>query len=749
MFSSFSTLTKALVNIFIFLPYFFSVDALIGSLLSPWKRTVSRKKMVGFSFSEWGNEISYDLVSRGVGFTIRISTLLSYLVIQILFLPISLIVLVLYTLLIFPIQSLARIFSPSELQKFEKERAEFVNTHTLDVANKNVVEKWFDTWYQRRENSKRWFELDNLFSTVPIGRDWTHGYTPTLDRYSTDLSSIAGRHEARPMTIGRETEMEEIEKILCKDKGANIIITGENGVGKTTTIESLAYRIYIGRGNPLLSFKRLVQINLEKVLSEAQDAKVRENILESLFEEAEIAGNIILVIENFDKYLSSGEGRIDLSTPIEKFTSSDKIHIIGLTTPSAYQKYIHPKEFLRSSYSVFELKEISKELALKILMDHSHRYESRYGVILPYETLFDAVEKSSFFINDIPFPEKVLQIVDDACVSTQNNLNIPKGELKIVDPSLIELIISSHTHTPTSLTEDFKAKLLGIYEKLTLGVIGQQNALRHLTDALQRSFMLLGKRQKPLATFLFLGPTGVGKTETAKILTKEFFDDPKKMIRFDMSQFQRIDDIPNLIGNIDTGEPGSLISEIREQPYGILLLDEIEKAHKDLLNIFLTLLDEGYITDAFGKRTDCKSLIVIATSNAGAIEFYSKASGRSSAESNLKDSDSVMDFLIQNKYFSPEFLNRFDGVIAFEPLSGLHAYTIAQKMISSIASEIASIHKVQVVVKEETIQSILKDKFNSVYGARNLERAISEVVENAIAQKVLSSPDASGQTIEI
>ncbi len=748
MFSSLSTLTKALTNIFIFLPYYFSVDSMVTNLFSPWKRIVSKKETRGFSFSEWGNELSFALISRGVGFALRISTLLAYLFIQMLFLPIAAFVLIIYLVAIFPIQFIIKTFSSPENQKYENEKQRFIDTHLLDIKNKEKVERWFDTWYANRAHAQRWWELDNLFGTVPIGRDWTHGYTPTIDRYATDLSAIAGRHDSRPMTIGREKEMQDIEQVLCKDKGANMLLVGEEGVGKLTIIESLAYRIHIGRGNPLLAFKRLIELNLEKLMSETVDPKIRESILESLFDEAESAGNIIFVISNIDKYLnSSGSAFIDLSTPIEKFTRSGRVHLIGLTTPYAYQKYLYPKDFLRSSFSLIELKEVTKELALVILMDHCHRYETRYDVVVPYETLIAAIEKSSFFISEIPFPEKALQVLDDACATIKNNPNIPKNSPHIVNPDIIDIILSARTHTPTTLTDKFKEKLLQIYDKLNQEVIGQEKAERKLSDAIQRSFLLLGKRKKPLASFLFLGPTGVGKTETAKVLAREFFESSHHMIRFDMSEFQQVADIPHLIGDVTSGEPGQLVAQIRERPYGVLLLDEIEKAHHDLLNIFLTMLDEGYIADATGKKVDCKSLVVIATSNAGAIEFYTDI--KNSADTSTRKSDDVMDFLITHKYFTPEFLNRFDGVIAFEPLTGNIAKAIAKKMIAVVAEQIFSNHGVKVSVKDDTIDKILKEKFNVAYGARNLERAISETVETAIAQKVLTGVAKAGEMIEI
>ncbi|MFO0703536.1 MAG: AAA family ATPase [Patescibacteria group bacterium] len=746
MFSSFPTLIKALTNIFIFLPYYFSVDAMIGSLFSPWKRIVSKKESKGFSFSDFGNELSMELVSRGIGFFVRLATIATYLFVQLVFLPTAIIIVIFYGVLIFPLQFAIKTFSTTDKEKYEAEKQRFVDSHLLDIANREIVEGWFDAWYRNREHLKMWWELDNLFNTVPIGRDWTHGFTPTLDKYAIDMSAHADQFESRPMTLGREKEMQEIENVLCKNQGANILLIGEEGVGKLTVIESLAYRIHIGRGNPLLSFKRLLKINFERVLSENTDPKIRENILESLFDGADKAGSIIFVFENIDRYLSSGEGRVDLSIPLEKFTRSNRIHVVGLSTPYAYQKYLYPKDFLRSSFTLIELKEVTKELALVILLDHCHRFEMRYDVIIPYETLVASIDKSAFFISEIPFPEKALQILDDACVYTSNNPNIPKNSEHVVAPEIIDVVLSKRTHTPTTLNKSFKEKLLTINDKLGSGVIGQQKAIKNLSDALQRSFLLLGKRTKPLASFLFLGPTGVGKTETAKILAKEFFDTEHRIIRFDMSEFQRVEDIPHLIGDVTSGEPGQLISRIREQPYGVLLLDEIEKAHKNLLNIFLSLLDEGYISDANGKKVDCKSLVVIATSNAGAIEFYSNLTNKN-AEAGVQGD--IMDFLITNRYFSPEFLNRFDGVIAFEPLTGLNAYAIAKKMIDRVASDIAQNHGVTVNVKDETIQSILKEKFNPAYGARNLERAIQQVIETTIAQKVLTGEAKAGSTVEV
>lgn len=747
MFSSFSTLTKALTDLFIFLPYYFSVDTLVKTLFAPWKRVVPKEKRVGFSFSTYFEDVGFDMVSRGIGFMMRSVTLFTYLILQILFVPISMIIVVMYGILIAPIHLIFKSFEKSPEERYSDAKQVFISTHVVDPANVPAVEAWFDTWYGRSQHAAKWWELDNLFNTVPLARDWAQGYTPTLDRFSVDLSAMAGRHNDRPMTIGREKELKEIESVLCKTNGANVLMVGEEGVGKTTIVESLAYRIYAGRGNPLLAFKRLIEINLEKILASDTDIKQRESILEDLFDEANRADNIIFVINNFDKYLSGGEGRVDLSIPLEKFLRSNRIHVIGITTPFAYQKYLYSKQSLKSYFTLVEVPEITADVSLQILLEHVHRFELRYQVSIPYETLVASIQKSGFFISDVPFPEKALQVLDDCC-NAAKNMAVVKGQVRMVMPALVDMVLSNRAHVPTTLSQAFKDKLLTIQAKLSDSVIGQEEALHELSSALQRAFLMVGKRKKPLASFLFLGPTGVGKTETAKTLAQEFFDSTANMIRFDMSEFQRVEDISKLIGDIATGNPGLLVSAIREKPYGVLLLDELEKAHHDLLNIFLTLFDEGYITDSTGKHVDCKSLVVIATSNAGAVEFYQGIHMPTSLQAYKPNLD-IMSFLIEKRYFTPEFLNRFDGVIAFKPLDNAMALLIGRRMVQGIATNVLSLHDVTITVSDTTLQDVIVKHFNPANGARDLQRAIQEYIENVVAQKILTGEAQKGVNIAL
>lgn len=732
---------QAVFNIFVFLPYYFSVDVMVRTLFAPWRRIAPKTKRVGFSFSDWGEDLMFSMISRMIGFTMRISVLLSYLVVLILYVPVAVLCSIVFFLVILPCQYVFSLLQKSSSEKYKEAKSNFVLTHTLDARNQSTVEAWYDRIAIRLEDAHRWWELKALMSTPPLARDWAQGYTPTLDQYSVDLSTDASRHDARPMTIGREGELKAIEDVLCKSQDANILLTGVPGVGKTTIIESLAYRIYIGRGNPLLAFKRLVDLNLEKILAQHTDQKIREEILSTLLKEAHDAGNIIIVISDIDRYVSGGEARVDLSIPLEKYLSQPSVQVIGTTTPQAYERYIRIRSSLARHLSIIQIPEISPEVALAILMDHHHRYESRYQVLIPYETLVQTIKQSAYFVTNIPFPEKSLQLLDDACVFVKNNTSTDKRVL----PDTIDHVLSQKIHVPTALDATFKQKLLGVGAALDQNIIGQQGATKQIADAVQRAFVMLGKRNKPLATFLLLGPTGVGKTETAKALAQYFFDKEDSLIRFDMSEYQQVSDIPKLIGNSSTGEPGLLIAALRQKPYGVLLLDEIEKASGDLLNIFLTVLDEGYLTDSNGERVDCKSHIVIATSNAGAVDFYHAHSQDVAPPTQ----DELLQFLIEHRLFTPEFLNRFDGVIGYEPIDISKAVRIGKMMLTHISKDILTLHEVRLEISDDTLQSIIKKHFNPAYGARDLSRALSEEIETTVAQKLLSNNLKPGDTVKL
>ncbi|PJB88194.1 hypothetical protein CO083_03015, partial [Candidatus Roizmanbacteria bacterium CG_4_9_14_0_8_um_filter_34_12] len=640
-----------------------------------------------------------------------------------------------------PINFLIYLIQPSCEVIKNKIKTDFIRTHLLQSENQIVVERWFDYFYKNFIEKTRWWKLHSLFLTPPLGRDWTQGYTPTLDDFCINLTSSEYQKPIKRI-FGRENEIKTIETALTKTQSANVIIIGEEGVGKHTLIDDVAYHIYNGQTNPLLAYKRLLKINLEKILTQTTDQKQRENLLSVLLEEAEEAKNVIILIDNFDKYVSGDQDRVDLTLVFEKMAKSEHLQIIGITTPFLYQKHIYNNDHLNHLFTPVNIKEINRSQAEEIMLDVCLRYEKHYQITIPYETIIATVDKSDFYITSIPFPEKAIDLLDHACSSLLENSKSKKNLVLL--PAHIDETLSSITHTPTQLSQKIKDKLNSLETDLNNKIINQGVAINSLSSALRRSFVLLGKRKKPLASFLFLGPTGVGKTETAKALNSIFFKDTP-IIRFDMSLYQSKDDIPNLIGSPETNQPGQLTNALRNNPYGVLLLDEIEKADRDLLNIFLTIFDEGYYNDGNDKRVDCKNLIIIATSNAGTNLLFTKNTSLISP----KITNNLISFLTEENLFSPEFLNRFDGVILFNPIDKISAETIAKAKLQIIINDIYKLYKVKISVKDEMINQVVASSNYAQFGARELERTLRQTIEDKIVKLILENKVKEGDSISL
>lgn len=733
------------LNLFIFFPYFFSVSALFKTLFAPWKNIITKKTGRGFSFSEWLSRLFFNLISRLIGFTMRSSILLFYILFQSLYvilLP-AIIILFFFSLPLFLIKFLVE---KTESEQKEMMKQSFISTHLLKPENKNEVGLWFESYYLKHLHKKAWWKLQNLLSIPPLARDWAVGYTPLIDEFTDDLTSVEYQNQIKNV-VGRQKEIQQMEGVLIKNEEPNVLIVGEEGVGKRTIVDALSKQIYEGSSSPILAYKRILKLNLEKILTAYTDQKQRENFLEDLFKEASDAKNVILLIENLDKYVATSPDRVDLSLPIEKYGIRSTIQFIGITTPFFYERFIFRNDKINRIFTKLDVVEIPALEARNTLLEVAYSFEQKNNVIIPYETILDTIDKSEFYITYIPFPEKAFSLLDMACArGVQTHTHI-------ITPDIIDVVLSEKTHIPTHLTEGMRKKLIDLEKLLEERIIFQHEAIEKLASAMRRSFILLGKRKKPLASFLFLGPTGVGKTETAKALSDIFFGSEKYLLRFDMSLYQTTGDIKTLIGSIESGIPGLLSKAIRENPYAVLLLDEIEKADKDLLNIFLTLIDEGYFTDGFGKKVDGKNLIVIATSNAGADYVYKeqgvlqKLSVAIGAEN--QPNNSLIDHLISQHLFSPEFLNRFDGVVTYNPVTEESILILTKRMIQEIKQTMYKLYKIHVEVTDQTIKDLVQKGYNPQFGARNLQRVITQELEDKIAKLILEKKVEEGGTINL
>ncbi|MDO8600172.1 MAG: AAA family ATPase [bacterium] len=608
------------------------------------------------------------------------------------------------------------------------------------MSGANLQEKDYPAlaqWYEiGKEHTRRRSFLETLIAAPGIGKTWAFSYTPLLDQFSKELNVAAGKEYLH--IAAHKKEITFLEEALSKSENANAILVGEPGVGKTTIIKGLGKRIREGRSAAALNYKRLVLIDMNAVISEKNFGDLA-GILTAILRQAESAGNVILAIDNIEQYLIPGSP-VNVSEILLPFLKSSRINIIGTATRGGYEKSIAQNSLMRSLFEVVSVEEPGKEMMITILGDISLHHEKQYGVRVRYQALKKIYEYAASFSSDIPFPEAGLEALEEIFVaSAKRGGSIGEEE--------VSSIFSEKRKAPIGVPEEKeKVMLLSLETELGKHIVDQRGALLALANALRRARAGVVSRNKPLGTFLFLGPTGVGKTETAKALARHYFGGENAMVRFDMSEYQNPEDTARLIGSEQGGIAGALSSAAHEHPFSLMLFDEIEKAHPNILNLFLQILDEGRLTDAFGKTASFKNAILIATSNAGAEFIRQELShGRNNYESLQKD---LVDFVLREGIFKPEFLNRFDGVIVFKPLSPEEVKEVARLMLGALGERLNE-QGYEHEITEETLRTVAAKGYNETFGARELRRVIQDDVESRIAREILEEKYQKGDTIQI
>ena len=404
-------LFTAIFNIFVFLPYYFSVLYVLKTFFYPWKRLITKKTIPGFSLEEWIRRASFNFISSGVGMVMRTVVLIEYCIVQSFFVFAVPFLSVLY-LIFLPFWYVLSSFYKTEEEKKETAHDEFFKKRMRKPENKEKIEEWFSLYYATVIKKKPWWDSQLLFSTPPLAKDWSVGYTPTLDQYGEELTQAQSHFKH---LVGRGKEISHIELALSKTDEANALIVGEEGVGKHTIVEALAKKIYEGRVNSLLAYKRIIKIDIKKILAQNTDVHKKEETLTTVFKEAEDAGNIIIFIDNLDAFVAREEGKMDITDIIARFAASQKLQFIGITTPFLFQKYIFPNPKMVRLFSKIDVYEIAQKEAYRILMEKVFDFEHAYHVLVPYETIDEIIKKSNFYITHIPFPEKAIELLDEAC----------------------------------------------------------------------------------------------------------------------------------------------------------------------------------------------------------------------------------------------------------------------------------------------------------------------------------------------
>lgn len=571
-----------------------------------------------------------------------------------------------------------------------------------------------------------------------MNRAWTARPTPFLDKYSRDFTQLASLGRL-PVVKVRNQQIEAAIRILGGGDKNNVLLVGEPGVGKTSIVGAIAERMVEDTVPEPLKDKRLIELNLSALVSGGRSEKQN---MDQILQEVTVAGNVIIFIGHVEALVSK-EGGLSAAALLEAASKSSSIQIIGTATYGDYHRYIESNPAFSNSFQKVEVPEVSDEDAITIIEEESPGIQSKYHVLLTYPAIKEAVTLSRRLIPDQVLPEKALDVLSEAAQIVNG-----KKELRVTK-KVIQEVLSRRTNVPVEdVTGNERDRLMHLAETMRGRVIGQDEAVEKVTEALRRARTGLKDEKRPIGSFLFVGPTGVGKTETARTLAGTYFGNRDAMNRIDMSEYQDARAIYRLIGAPASSaeeftEGGALTKAVRERPYSIVLLDEIEKAHPDVLNLFLQMLDDGRLTENTGRTVSFANTIIIATSNAGASEIATAVSSGTTGQE--------LTTLVQNlltKQFRPEFINRFDAVITFKPLTAENVESIARIMLAEVAQHLKE-QGIDATFGNDVVAYVSRVGFDPKFGARPLRRAIQDSVETKLADLLLSDTIDKKQKIVI
>jgi ATP-dependent Clp protease ATP-binding subunit ClpC len=570
-----------------------------------------------------------------------------------------------------------------------------------------------------------------------MNRAWTARPTPALDLYSRDLTDLA-RVEKAGFLVGHEKEYELLTDVLSRPGHPNAILVGEEGAGKEALLMHLAFRMVKDRVPAPLFDKRLVELNLGAVVAGADAGELRARV-EKIVQEIAAAGNIVLYIPNIHDLLktaSAGElGVADILMPAIK---SDAFSVIGTTYPREYATHIEKRSDFGAVFEKISISEIGTDEAVRLLAYQSVILEREYKILITIPAIRRAVEVAKRYLRDRLLPGSAELLLREALA------NVFQNGLKELLPENVIKIASRKTNAPLEMPDVSEAgALLNLEEKIHEELVDQEEAVKRLARALREYRAGLARRGGPLGTFLFVGPTGVGKTELAKILAKLQFGSREAMIRFDMSEFGEAGSIARFIGSPDGKISGVLTESVRAKPFSLILLDEFEKAHSDILNLFLSVFDDGRLTDGLGRAVDFQNTIIIVTSNAHS-DFIAESVSAG------KDFSVVTEELKKKLIgvFRPELLNRFSAIVAFKPLLLEHIKMIAGLEIRKLSDDMEP-QGLRLRINEPAIEEIARLGYDPVYGARPLRGVISDRIKSVLAERILRKELKRGDSIEI
>lgn len=598
---------------------------------------------------------------------------------------------------------------------------------------KDDIFKIADWWDKKKEDES--FLGSSDLGRPSLGLEILFGYTPTLNQYSVDLSAPQSFSHR---LIGREDIVDRMYRELSVDR--SLVLTGDPGVGKKTVVLEFAHRAATGKFGSKMAYKRVLEFDYNFLLSESLDLNKKKTQFAQILDEAAYAGNIILMIRDLHRLIHQDVEGVDFTDIIEDRLGRGDLKVIAVATNVEFERFIAPNSRLRKYFERVPILPPSKEQAFEILIEWAKTTELKKGMTIQIAALRKILNESDRYITDTPFPEKALELLD----AVVNYCEDAKKTLIVADD--VNAVFAEKTGISLArLTSEEKNKLGDLENIIHKNLVDQELAVKQISQSLRAKTLGVSESKRPVGSFLFLGPTGVGKTETAKVLAKVYYGSEDQILRFDMAEYAGAEGFERLIGSQTRNVPGALTTAIRNKPASLLLLDEFEKASREIFNLFLTVLDEGYMTDAFGKRVSAGNLFIIGTSNAGA-EYIRQLVGKGVRGEELQKN--LTNYVLEKGIFSPELLNRFDGVVVYEPLEENELKQVARLILEKYAVGLKN-KGIKLTITDELVNKLAKDGYDPAFGARPMRRIVDLVISDAIGKEMISGNIVDSDTIQI